>query len=462
LILNEEFGIIKFNIIVDNGIDGEVQVIIKENDNIISNLYQAVIVGKNQLLIQLNNRKCSIELITKTFNPFETLKSSDTRDLGIRILDPITLYQGDEKISISINNISSPPSKHICDDENDANEVYKLFPNTHFIHSSSGKLNLKNQWAFSHHRSGWKYVLKTLGTKLHNDNGIIFDTTLDSTFGVYCNENKRIFKIPYKFPWVGLFHIPPQAPSFYTNTETPSAIFANDIFQQSLESCMGLYVLSEYHAKFLRCLIKNVPVEVLYHPTEFIYEKFNFSEFLANSQKKVIHIGMWLRKLTSIYRLKIDKTQYSKINLQHLTTDLPDSFMDRVMNIEKNCISPTTDEEMGSVTRMGRVSNSEYDTLISQNIIFIDLYDASANNIVIECIARNTPLLINPLPAVIEYLGIDYPFYFNSLEEASQKLHDFDLIRTTHEYLLNWTGAKKLTDSYFIDTITNGDIYKSL
>ena len=58
----------------------------------------------------------------------------------------------------------------------------------------------------------------------------------------------------------------------------------------------------------------------------------------------------------------------------------------------------------------------EYDDLLSKNIIFIDLYDASANTVVVECIARKTPLLVTRLDAVIEYLGKDYPLYFDNLE----------------------------------------------
>ena len=48
----------------------------------------------------------------------------------------------------------------------------------------------------------------------------------------------------------------------------------------------------------------------------------------------------------------------------------------------------------GDVILMDRASDEEYDKLLSENIIFVELYDSSANNLVIECIARNTPILI--------------------------------------------------------------------
>ena len=48
------------------------------------------------------------------------------------------------------------------------------------------------------------------------------------------------------------------------------------------------------------------------------------------------------------------------------------------------------------------LSNEDYDILLSENIVFLDLYDSSANNAVIECIARATPLLVNNLVWVIK------------------------------------------------------------
>jgi hypothetical protein len=61
---------------------------------------------------------------------------------------------------------------------------------------------------------------------------------------------------------------------------------------------------------------------------------------------------------------------------------------------------------------------AEYDELLSQNIVFVDLFDASANNTVLECIVRRTPIIVNRLEGVVEYLGEDYPLYFSELSEV--------------------------------------------
>ena len=106
--------------------------------------------------------------------------------------------------------------------------------------------------------------------------------------------------------------------------------------------------------------------------------------------------------------------------------------------------------------------NEEYDRLLSENIVFVYLYDASANNTVIECIVRNTPLLVNPIEPVKEYLGEDYPFYYNSYEEAVSKVSNLDLIYETHQFLCNHHIKKKLTKEYFSVSFANSQIYRSL
>ncbi|GAG25573.1 unnamed protein product, partial [marine sediment metagenome] len=79
-----------------------------------------------------------------------------------------------------------------------------------------------------------------------------------------------------------------------------------------------------------------------------------------------------------------------------------------------------------------------------------------------ECIVRNTPILINPIEAIVEYLGEDYPFYFNSLEEAAQKAENFDLVYKAHRYLIDHPIKKKLTGEYFRESFINSSIYRSL
>ena len=69
------------------------------------------------------------------------------------------------------------------------------------------------------------------------------------------------------------------------------------------------------------------------------------------------------------------------------------------------------------------------------DVIFLESQDAGVVDVVRKCIADNKPILINRLPAVVDCLGEEYPFYFDSLEDACNKLCDEKLISDTYEYL---------------------------
>jgi hypothetical protein len=80
------------------------------------------------------------------------------------------------------------------------------------------------------------------------------------------------------------------------------------------------------------------------------------------------------------------------------------------------------------------VDNHIYDTLLTKNIVFLNLVDGSAINTLLECVIRNTPIIVNRHPAVVEVLGYDYPLYYIIPEGCT---HPFPSV---HD-LLNRPGA---------------------
>ena len=85
-----------------------------------------------------------------------------------------------------------------------------------------------------------------------------------------------------------------------------------------------------------------------------------------------------------------------------------------------------------------------------------------AQTMQLSSVARATPLLINPIPAVVEYLGTAYPFYFDSFDEAVDKLHNIELIYYTHEYLKNCMLGEKMKGETFLKDFQETEIYKSI
>jgi hypothetical protein len=93
------------------------------------------------------------------------------------------------------------------------------------------------------------------------------------------------------------------------------------------------------------------------------------------------------------------------------------------------------EENIDSVEIISTLNNDAYDELLIKNIVFLNLVDASAVNTVLECIARCTPLLVNRLPAIEEYLGANYPFFYDTLAEANTKCSDLEQIQNAHDHL---------------------------
>lgn len=202
-----------------------------------------------------------------------------------------------------------------------------------------------------------------------------------------------------------------------------------------------------------------MPVNSLIHPTEFPERRWCWDDFTRNREKKVIQVGWWIRKLHSIFRL--DSGHYQKVWLPVYKSKMIGDLMNKeqVLLIKQGLY---TRKMYSTVDVREFLPNDEYDVLLSENVVFLDLYDASANNTIIECIARGTPVLVNPLEAVVEYLGKNYPLFFNSLTEAADKLKDESLIKRAHEYLLECETRSKLDGNYFRSSFEQSSIYQSL
>lgn len=181
--------------------------------------------------------------------------------------------------------------------------------------------------------------------------------------------------------------------------------------------------------------------------------QFSVERLRENPQRAVIQVGIWLRRLASVFKLRAPG--YRKLILS-----LPVQRFHRELQREL-ASTKLTYEELQGVERREFVSNAEYDGLLSRNVVFCDLIDSSANNVIIECLARNTPLLINRLPAVEEYVGTSYPLFFDNLEHAAALLADSSAVAGAHEYLCN-LPEDALTQESFWNSLASSLIYQSL
>ena len=213
-----------------------------------------------------------------------------------------------------------------------------------------------------------------------------------------------------------------------------------------MKFCNILFTFSTYITKFLNRMFYeyNIKTRVitLTHPVYSNIPLFSMEKYKENKHKKVLQIGQQLRRLSSIYHLK--SNTHEKI---WLTGD-KDLLLSEQKLLKETEFFHTTHTIKKDVTLYYTRTFEEYDDLLTKNIVFIDLFDAAANNTVLECIVRNTPIIVNKLEGVVEYLGLNYPLYFTHLHEVDALLEDTVKLHAAHDYLVAMDKTK-FTIDYF-------------
>jgi len=301
------------------------------------------------------------------------------------------------------------------------------------------------------HRGGWNSVL----TNLVNNN-FYSDDSLYYFFDII--EQYFLWRTDYSIDkkWCGIIHLTSNIPEYLNGNYNIENIFNNPNFIKSLKYCFVIFTLSESSKNLivrkLNELNINICVIALKHPIDNNVLMFNIDNYKNNNYKMIIQVGQQLRIMSSIYRINIKN--HSRMWLTGTKN------MDRIkemLNIEIKYLQLNLPN---SNVQMTYIDNFDlYDILLSKNIVFIHLIDASANNTIIECIIRNTPIIVNRLEAVVEYLGKDYPLYFNNLDELD-KIITFENIKKAYNYLVSMDKSD-LTYKYFNYKLYNS-IYENI
>lgn len=292
------------------------------------------------------------------------------------------------------------------------------------------KLALHRPISWPHHRGGWQEVVRVVSERLHDPRGTRFLTAV---------EDQLYYHGAVLEPWVGFIHQVPRQSLGFPDLERLVTLPA---WRASLPYCLGLWVLTNYQRETLRALGVKVPIALVRYPTLAPTELFSLDQFRAH--RKVAFLGEFLRNYQAFYDLEApgnDKRLYAY-----------DGYEPKALGLRTN----------DSVTVERRVPSEAYDALLASHVVFLSLFDAGANTTVVECIASGTPILINEVGGVPEYLGQDYPLYYESLAEAGEKLRDLKLLARAHEYLLSLPIRRELTHDVFVERLQNTGPYRCL
>lgn len=91
---------------------------------------------------------------------------------------------------------------------------------------------------------------------------------------------------PIITPWIGIIHYPefPEEMNYDSGEDIKNIIHA-EMFKISIKYCKCIITLSEHCKRYISKHIKNIPIEVVYHPTDFKCNKFTMTKYYLNNKK---------------------------------------------------------------------------------------------------------------------------------------------------------------------------------
>lgn len=339
------------------------------------------------------------------------------------------------------------------------------------------------------HRAGWEYVLRHLWYAHDSDELLpIFDDYVDSTFNWMSDALAAAGTIPYRRPWFGCIHHTATKQAGPNNLEN---VFENPHFIKSLRKCKFLIAMSkslvdDIRKRLEKCGMTHVQVHEFVHPSEIPNATFNWNEFIDNENKMLVQIGCWYREPYMLYTLDLPRKSWIKkaaVRGKRMHNNFPPEELkinatseDPPMNIGVSLYSKSDDtvgpvsvqlrssknsfeedvvmcrpdgvknsfvfnmmhnivKDFHSVSVIEHLDNDAYDRLLTRNVVFLHMIDAGAINTLIECILRNTPILINRLPAVEQVLGSSYPLFYDNATTASVLACSPEKIKKAHEHI---------------------------
>lgn len=319
-------------------------------------------------------------------------------------------------------------------------------------HSFRKKLKLTGlTQSFGEHRNSFNKLIESLLPLHRGEGGVTFIPFLERQF-VWGNDDGEASSTnprPLQSDWIGILHVPFDAPEWFERNVSPEVIFSTELWRASLPSCRGIICLCEDLCRDLANWYPDIPSCVVKFPTELEVKEFDFSAY--KERPRIVQSGDWLRNLQAIFEISAPGHEKVMLMKEHTA-----EFLRREIEV-------SGDRKNDSVRIFNMVDATEYDSLLSSSVVLCWLYATAANNIVTECIARRTPLLINPLPAVVEYLGREYPLYMQSLTEASHLIGDPGRVRAAHDYLQENSQIREcLSYDSFFRNIAASDLYQNL
>jgi hypothetical protein len=253
-------------------------------------------------------------------------------------------------------------------------------------------------------------------------------------------------------PWAALIHDPISTRDHVGGRD----LLSNAAMLASLPSCGMLFVLAAAEVapleRRLAALGFDFPVRQLQHPY-IASSRVALPAPDAHAQRVVIQIGYWLRRTWAIFALDVPNGWQKEIlpwderTRRELTRSAARDGVD------------LSQRALDSVLRRPRISDGEYGALLAggaalRTVVLLDVYAATASNVLLECIHAATPLLVRRVAAFEEALGESYPLFFDTHAEAASMLREHLLVAAVKH--LRAIDLTRFHAAFFLERLGEG------
>ncbi len=279
-----------------------------------------------------------------------------------------------------------------------------------------------------HHFLGWNWVRDQVTDHFVSIPGnLLLDFFVERNFFWNLNKDEKDFY--HTQDWLGFIHTTPHSSQVYNNkSQNLLSLLEEPGFIKSLPHCRGLVVLSESNRSFLdnhmRAQGLDIPVFRLFHPN--IPLDLSLADDIDKKErerlsKTLFHVGWHLRSFSSFARLNVDRSHKVLLVPKNIARDY---FINQVVN--KDLAEAGLNQIDDYVEHIYTASQDEYQRILRWGTVFNHYLEPSGSNLISECISAGTALVINRHSAFDEYLGKDYPLFYDTPAQADKLLKELE------------------------------------
>jgi hypothetical protein len=312
------------------------------------------------------------------------------------------------------------------------------------------------------HYNGWAHIVNELQKNNPPDkSGMMLDTFVDKKiytsltnpshynmlkYNQHFLQNTALKEVlkDYNTKWIGILHACEKSP---VRKHVTLYNFVNsEWFILNKETCAGLVTLSAHAADILK-KITDVPIFYTYHP-KTVEKQFDIDSYL--NDPIILHAGFHNRNFSKFAKFKTQIPKRINVINKWFASYIPNCYKaNNIQEYEANTVQVDTE----------KLADNSYINNLTKSVGFCYLYSTNANNAVLEHIMSHTPLIVNKLPAVVEYIGEDYPMFYENIEHDPDKyLLSKSFLSEVSSYLKERSALDMFKIENFIDFFKNLEI----